>query len=79
MQETGVQSLGHKDPLEKEMTTHPGVLAGEIRWTEETGRFGHDLATKQQQFILWFFFKLVFCCCCSVAQQTGLIFDNNFK
>jgi len=52
MQEMGVQSLGHKDPLEKEMATHSGVLAWEIPWTEEPGRFGHDLATKQQQFIL---------------------------
>ena len=35
MQETGVQSLGWEDPLEKEMVTLSSVLAGEIPWTEE--------------------------------------------
>ena len=34
-QETGVQSLGGKDPLEKEMETHSSNLAWEIPWTEE--------------------------------------------
>ena len=38
MQETQVQSLGWKDPLEKEMTTHSSILAWEIPWTEEPGR-----------------------------------------
>ena len=33
-----VQSLGQKDPLEKEMATHSSVLAWEISWTEEPGR-----------------------------------------
>ena len=27
MQETQVRSLGRKDPLEKEMATHPSILA----------------------------------------------------
>ena len=27
MRETGVRSLGWEDPLEKEMATHPGILA----------------------------------------------------
>ena len=35
MQETGVQSLGQEDPLEKEMATHSGILAWRIPWTEE--------------------------------------------
>ena len=35
MQETQVQSLGWKDPLEKEMATHSNILAWEIPWTEE--------------------------------------------
>ena len=34
-----VRSLGWEDPLEKEMATHSSVLAWEIPWTEETGRF----------------------------------------
>ena len=56
MQETWVQSLGQKDPLEKEMATPSGILAWRIPWTEELGelqsmgsqRVGHDLVTKQQ-------------------------------
>jgi len=39
MQETGVQSLGQEDPLEKEMTTHSDILAWRIPWTEESGEF----------------------------------------
>ena len=35
MQETRVQSLGQEDPLEKEMATHPSILAWRIPWTEE--------------------------------------------
>ena len=56
MRETQVLSLGQEDPLEKEMTTHPSMLAWEIKWTEESGglqsmglpRVGHNIATKQQ-------------------------------
>ena len=35
---TRVQSLGQKDPLEKEMATHSSILAWGIPWTEEPGR-----------------------------------------
>ena len=38
MRETQVQSLGQKDPLEKEMATHSSTLAWKIPWTEEPGR-----------------------------------------
>ena len=56
-QETRVWSLGREAPLEKEMATHPSILAWRIPWTEEPGglqstgpqRVGHDLATKEQQ------------------------------
>ena len=56
MQETKVQSLGGKDPLEEGMATHASTLDWEIPWTEEPGglqsmglqRVGHDLATEQQ-------------------------------
>ena len=37
MQETWVQSLGQKDPLEKEMATRSSFLAWRIPWTEELG------------------------------------------
>ena len=38
MQETGVQSLGQEDPLEKEMATHFSTLAWKIPWREGLGR-----------------------------------------
>ena len=35
VQETQVQSLSRKDPLEEERTTHTSILTWEILWTEE--------------------------------------------
>ena len=37
MWETQVQSLGQKDPVEKEQATHSSILAWRIPWTEEPG------------------------------------------
>ena len=37
MQEMWVQSLGQEDPLEKEMATHPSILAWETLWVEKPG------------------------------------------
>ena len=37
MQDTQVQSLGRKDPLETEMAPHSSILAWKIPWTEEPG------------------------------------------
>ena len=45
-----VSSPDQEDPQEEEMTTHSGILAWEIPWTEEPGglqsmrlhRVGHD-------------------------------------
>ena len=37
MQETGVQSLGQEDPLEKRMATHSSILAWRIPWAVEPG------------------------------------------
>ena len=37
MWETRVQSLGQENLLEKEMTTHSGIFAWRIPWTEEPG------------------------------------------
>ena len=53
MQETWVQSLCQKDPLEKGMATHSSILGWRIPWTEEPGglqsmgsqRVGHTWAT----------------------------------
>ena len=65
MQETQVQSLGRKDPLEKEIATHSSILAWRISWTEEPGelpsmgsqRFGHYWATNTHGY---FYFIRVF-------------------
>ena len=38
MQEKWVWHLGQEDPLEKEMETHPSILAWEVPWTEEPGK-----------------------------------------
>ena len=72
MQETGVQSLGQEDPLEK--ATNSSILAWKISWTDELGPSGHkrvrqNLVTKQQQYsivyiytphqvICWWTFRL---------------------
>ena len=37
-QETQVQSLGQKDPLEEGTATHSSILAWKIPWTEEPVR-----------------------------------------
>ena len=37
MQETWVESLGQKDPLEKGMASHSSILAWKIPWAEESG------------------------------------------
>ena len=50
MQETQIQSLDEKDPLEKEMATHSSIFAWRIPWTVEPGglqsvgsqKVGHD-------------------------------------
>ena len=38
MEETQVQTLGLKDPLEKEMATNSSILAWRTPWTKEPGR-----------------------------------------
>ena len=48
MWETGVQSLGREDPLEKEMATYSSSLAWEIPWTEEIGRLQFVGSQKNQ-------------------------------
>ena len=54
MQETQVQNLDQKDPLEREMTSHSSILAWKIPWTEESSglqsmvtKVEQNLATKQ--------------------------------
>ena len=35
VRETWVRALGQENPLEKEMATHPSILAWKIPWMEE--------------------------------------------
>ena len=44
MWEIRLQSLGQEDLLEKEMTTHSGILAWKIPWMEEHDRLLHGVA-----------------------------------
>ena len=54
MQESWVQFLGWEDTLEKDMATHPSILAWEIPWKWSLAdyspcgckRIGHNTATK---------------------------------
>ena len=48
MWQTQVQSLGGKDPLEKEVTTHSSILAWRTPWTEEPGGL-HGVTKSQTQ------------------------------
>ena len=59
IQETWVQSLGHEDPLEKEMTTHSSILAWETSWIEKPGRLqsmGSQSWTQLSDFTFTFHF-----------------------
>ena len=42
--ETGVQSLGGEDPLERHMATHSSILAWRIPQTEELAGYIHRVA-----------------------------------
>ena len=75
-----VQSLGQVDPLEEGITTHSGVLAWRIPWTEEPGglqstrsqRVRHDWSNWTYTHSTHIFnifsylikFQKVHCCCC---------------
>ena len=48
IQETGAQSLGWEDPLEKEITTPSSILAWRIPWTEEPGQLQSMRSEKSQ-------------------------------
>ena len=48
LQEIRVQSLGHEDPLEKEMATHSSFLVWKIPWTGEPGGLQSMVSLKSQ-------------------------------
>ena len=45
---TRIWSLGHEDPLEKEMAIHSNTIAWKIPWTEEPGRGRKESDTIEQ-------------------------------
>ena len=51
MRETWVQSLGQEYPLEKELATHPSILAWRIPWTEESDRLTDHVGHKESDTI----------------------------
>ena len=61
-----IWSLGRRDPLEKEIEAHSGILAWEIQWTGEPGRLqsmghkkvGHNSVTTQIILEMWYFWFL---------------------
>ena len=66
MQENPVQSLLQKDPLEKEMATHPSILAWKTPWTGEPGgllsiapqtwtQLGNQTTAARARRFIWFF------------------------
>ena len=52
VQETWIQFLDWKDPLEKEMATHSSIRAWRIPWTEETGRL-QSVASQESDTTEW--------------------------
>ena len=51
MQETGIQSPGQEDPLEKAMATHSSFLAWRIPWTEMPGGLQVQGIAKRQTWV----------------------------
>ena len=56
MRKTRVQSLGRKDPLEKEMAIHSSILAWKIPWTEEPVGYS-PWGRKELDMTKWFHFS----------------------
>ena len=59
VQETGVQSLGWEDALEEGMTTHSGILAWRIPWSEGLHTV-HGVAKSRTLSDFFFFERLLF-------------------
>ena len=53
MQETWMRSMHWEDPLEKNMATHPSVLAGKLPWTDEPAGVQSMGSQKSQDTTHW--------------------------
>ena len=58
--ETRVQSLGQKDPLEKEMETHSSILVWRIPWTRGAWQATVHGVAKSQTWLSDFTFTFTF-------------------
>ena len=65
MQEMQIWSLAEENPLEKEMATHPSILAWEILWPEEPGM----LQSRESQ-------NCWTCCCCCCCCVTSVVSNS---
>ena len=82
MQETWIRFLGLEDPLEKEMATHPSILAWRIPWIQEPGRLqsmgssydrvGHDWAHTRACVLSGFSRVQLFATLWTVSRQVSL-------
>ena len=77
MSETRIRSLGHEDPLEKEMATHSGILAWKIPWMEEPGRL-HGVAKSWTQLSNFTFFLVIYSFYYAVVSSFYAYFLENF-
>ena len=57
LRESQVQSLGEKDPLQKEMATQSSILAWKIPWTVEPGRLHRPWVHKELDMTERLYFK----------------------
>ena len=79
MWETWVQSLGQKDPLEKEMAIYSSTLAWNIPWMEEPtvgySSWGHKESDMTEQLYLLTHLLYIHCqkCYCHSNQNYGKI------
>ena len=62
MQKTQVQSIGHKDPLEKEMETHSSILAWEIPWMEEPRGGSQKIQTQLSDNNIYYIYIYYYIC-----------------
>ena len=77
MQETQVQSLGRKDPLEKGMATYSSTLAWRIPWTEEPGGLhaAHGIAKSWTQLCMLSYTGTEQCVPKHIGQDQALSFE----
>ena len=62
VRETWVRALGQENPLEKEMATHPSILAWKIPWMEEPDGLQFHMVAKSRTRLSDFTFTFTLNC-----------------